>query len=433
MPKQRKTPRYLKAVKRSRPTRIEWKWEPSKELRNRGWTTEMFGRGVGFVEAVARAEALNEQLDAWYLGAPADGGNKAVPAAIAPANRFQARWSDLVQDFRVNVLNNPQARDGRGYSAKTIIEYESNIRWLTSWAEGGNTRVSDIDHDMVMDLRNLLVRNASPHVAKARLRILSILMSHAESAKMIPRGTDPAKKMKVPEPRARRKRIAEESVQLLAATARGAGLERMALAIELGFYALQRSGDLRTATVMHWRKMNDLDPADRAILCGPDGLVYGLRFQQAKTGAWIGNAVHHDLRVKVEARIAAMQASGATHILFHDATAHAWHEREFNRDWIDVLNAARAIAGQSEDADYRKWMIDQLAGLQFRDFRRSGMCWLKDNGATKEQIASRSGHSIREVEKILEVYMPADERGSARAFATAFAGSQQRTAERNEG
>lgn len=423
MPKKRPI-RYLTPVKRAKGRTI-YKWEPSKSLRDAGFATVMFDEN--YLAAAAKAEALNAELDAWRLGA-AHVTDKSTHKHIPPANLFHSTWADLDRTYRHDTdMGLPTKKP------KTQKEYSSRMKWLMRWAEGGKTRLANIDDDMARDLRNQLVRGKSAFMASSVLRVFSLLMSYAEYNKMIVKGSDPAKRMKVPTPPRRRKRIALETVDFLVDSAADVDLTRVALAIEIGFYTLQRPGDLRTATPMHWRRMNDLDATDRAALCGPDGLVYGFRFQQAKTRAWIGNAVHHALRLKVEGRIADMNNAGAAYILFHDGAGKGaggqWHEREFNRDFRAVVDHAIILATAKGD----QWLVDQLTGLQFRDIRRSGMGWHKDMGASKEQIASRSGHSIKEVEDILETYMPADERGSAAAFARAFTASQDRKQERMEG
>ncbi len=433
MPKKRPV-RYLVAVKRAN-GRILWKWEPSKSLRDAGWKTVMLGENYAI--AVARAEQLNAELDAWRLGAHSpstltgegrgEGANR-----IGPANRYHATFADLVKAFRRDVLDNPQARDGQGYKASTRAEYESRLGWLLAWTEGGRTRLSLIDRDMVMDLRNRLVRTQSPYKASALLRVLSLLMSFAEQTKFIARGTDPTKRLKVPSPPRRKKAMAYESMHFLAETARMLNMERMALAVELGFLAIQRQADWRVMLRINWREMHDIDPADRAILCGPDGKVFGPRIRQGKTDTWVGCPVDHQTRLKVEARIAAMQARNFRYVLFFDGEGQdpdgLWHPRQFNKDW----NAVKAAAIDRAIAEGDEWLKGQLQGSQYRDLRRSGMCWMRDMGATKEQIAARSGHSIEEVEDILETYMPANERGSGAAYARAFATAQQRSQERME-
>jgi integrase len=58
-------------------------------------------------------------------------------------------------------------------------------------------------------------------------------------------------------------------------------------------------------------------------------------------------------------------------------------------------------------------------GLQFRDLRRSGMCWLRELRVPVAMIASISGHSIDETQKILDTYMPRDTRSAAEGMAIA--------------
>lgn len=420
MPKLRKTPRYFVAIRRAK-GRVTYKWEPSAILRALGWKTQMLGDD--YVAAIAKAAALNQELDAWRAGA---GAQRA--ANNTPANRFHASWADLEMAFRTDAQHGLPSK-----SAKTQKEYDSRMRWLRSWAEGGKTRLSDITKEVAEDLRDTLVYGSSAYKASSILRVFSLLMTYAEKrAKMIPRGSDPSKQLDVPTPPRRRKAISFDAMEYLATTARALDLDRMALAVELGFLCIQRAADWRIVKRINWREMHDIDPADRAILAGPDGKVFGFRIQQGKTSTWVGCAVDQGTRAKVEARIAAMHERGFNYVLFYDGDGRdpdgLWHERQFNRDW----NAVKAAAIDAATAAGDDWLVEQLETAQYRDLRRSGMCWMRDMGSTKEQIAARSGHEIGEVEDILKTYMPANERGSAAAFATAISTAQGRKQERHD-
>jgi hypothetical protein len=410
--------RHLVAVRRSG-NRIEYKWEPSTALRKAGWATVMLGE-ISFSDAVARAEEINARLDAWRAGVTLD----ANAPKMAPATRLHYSFADLWHHY------SRDDKDGLLSKAKaTQREYSSRARVLLTWTGNGKTRLRDIDADMVETLRNELVAGSSAYRAAAILRVLSTLMGYAERKRMIARGTDPAKRMKIPAAPKRRKRIAEETAIFLANTANSLGDYKLEAALLLGFYAIQRPADLRKLGPLNWREMRDLDPADRAVLAGNDGKVFGLRIKQGKTGHWVDTPLDHSMRVKIEAQLEYMKAQGADHIFFDRATGKQWHERQFNRDFRNIVDNHALPAAIAANDD---WLVEQLTGLQYRDFRRSGMCWMRDNEATVEMIAARSGHSIEETTEILETYMPTDTRGSGAAYAKALANSQARFTEREQ-
>lgn len=404
--------------------RMVYKWEPTAAMRAAGWATVT--HGYDYVAAVEANAECNRLYDAWRAGAPASG--ESAPN-IAPANRLHATWADLDRAFRHDEKHGLPSK-----SLSTQKEYRSRMKWLKAWAENGRTRLSHIDDAMAENLRDTLVEQCSAFKAASIMRVFSLLMTYAEKrAKMIAKGKDPSKALNVPTPPRRTTAISYHAMLYLARIARHMDMERMALAVELGFLCVQRQADWRVMRRTNWREMHDLDAADRAILCGPDGKVFGARIKQGKTGTWVGCPVDHGTRLKVEARIARMHNRDFDYILYFDGNGHdpegLWESRQFNRDWNTVKSAAIAAAQAEGDS----WMVDQLTAAQYRDLRRSGMCWMRDMGATKEQIAARSGHSIEEVEDILKTYMPTNERGSGAAFARAFATSQQRSQERNVG
>lgn len=410
-PRPRKHPRYFKAVTRAG-GRTAYKWEPGPTLRAAGW--EAIDLGSDIAEAVKKAEARNADLDAWRAGASIN-----VPQKVENSDYRYATWNDLERRF-----NGPEGLEGtsyktnRPYSAKTKMEYRSRMKFLRGWANDGATKLRHITAESVIDLRNTLVQGATPHTAAGILRVLSTIMGWAEHHGMIERGKDPAKRLNIPAPQSRRKRVQPDVVEAIAATARAKGWASVALAVRMGFYMVQRPGDLRALTEFNWRRATDIAAHDRAVLAGPDGEVWSFRLKQQKTGAWVDLAVPHDLRLAVDALLAANRVEGRNTpapILTDHTTGQLWHQRNFQKYIRLAIDATLAAACAAID-DY---LVEQLTGLQFRDLRRSGMCWLRDLGVPVPLIAARSGHSIQETQTILDTYMPADSRGSAAAIAMA--------------
>jgi len=414
-PKPRKTPRYFKPVTRAG-GRIVYLWEPSKELRTLGWTAVPLGEDFG--AAVIACEAENAKLDAWRAGAMTG-----APKSVERTDHRYATWADLDRRFDgPDGLEGISYKMNRPYSAKTKIEYRSRMKFLRAWANNGAMKLRHITPESVMELRNELVKGTSPHTAAAILRVLSVMTSWAEQHGLIERGKDPAKRLNIPEPQSRRKRVQPDVVEAIAAMALKKGWDAIALAVRMGFYMVQRPSDLRALTDFNWRKAIDIAPHDRAALAGPDGEVWTFRLKQKKTGAWVDLAVPYDIRAAVDAALTIERRKKnreATHanlpILTDHTTGRVWHEHNFTKYVRMAINETIAAARAAND----EYLVDQLTGLQFRDLRRSGMCWMRDLGVPVPLIAARSGHSIQETQNILDTYMPADSRGSAAALAMA--------------
>jgi hypothetical protein len=413
--KPRKTPRYFKPFPLAG-GRTGYKWEPANRLRAHGWATVMLGED--FAAAVAKAEAENARLDAWRAGAAVN-----MPQRVENNDYRYATWADLDQRFNgPEGLEGVSYRTNKPYSAKTKMEYRGRMKFLRAWADNGRMKLRHITAESVITLRNELVQGTTPHTAAAILRVLSVMTGWAEFHGLIERGKDPAKRLNIPEPQSRRKRVQPEVVEAIAAYALKKEWHGAALAVRLGFYLVQRPGDLRTLTDFNWRRATDIAPHDRAVLAGPDGEVWSFRLKQQKTGAWVDLAVPHDIRLAVD-RSLTIERRKAMHdqrkanlpILTDHTTGQAWHQRNFQKYIRMAIDGALA-EGRAAGDDF---MVDQLTGLQFRDLRRSGMCWLRDLGVPVPLIAARSGHSIQETQTILDTYMPADSRGSAAAIAMA--------------
>lgn len=413
--KPRKKPRYFKAVERAG-GRTVYKWEPGPTLRLKGW--ESLELGEDMIAAMQKAQEQNDKLDAWRAGAAAN-----VPAKVENSDHRYATWGDLERRFKgPEGLEGVSYRTGRPYAQKTKTEYLSRMKFLRAWANDGKMKLRLITPESVRELRNTLVAGTTPDTAAAILRILSALMGWAEVHGLIEHGKDPAKKLNIPTPNKRRKRIEQAVVQVIADYAAEQGWTSIALAIQLGFYTVQRPSDLRALTEFNWRRATDIAPHDRAALAGPDGDVWTFRLKQIKTKAWVDLAVQQALRTQIDAALVATRQqwpqerhNSAVPVLIDHTTGNAWHERNFSKYVRMAIDGARAVALAAED----EFLVDQLTGLQFRDLRRSGMCWLRDLGVPVPLIAARSGHSIQETQEILDTYMPADSRGSAAAIAMA--------------
>ena len=408
MPKRRQIP-FLHARQLADGSK-SWHWCPSKTVKALGWPAVSLGTDEA--SAVKQALDINARLAAWRAG------NGAAPAAASAANPPRlVRWDGLLARYR-------RSRDYQDLKRSSQNEYDSRLRWLTSWALDGPLIVRQIDHGMVQDLKRALQQSgSSDHRTAAMLRVLRLVLSFAEREGIIPHGSNPAHRAKIREPRARRHILSLEAVQALAAWAEGQGRPNLALAIQLGFWTLQRQGDLLGRfNRLAWRAVDDVESRDAALLAGTGGRVMAFRLQQGKTGTWVDAPVPPFLHDAIDAAFRLPPLPGDA-LLRDDtatatgtATATPLADWRLQRQWREACTACAAQAAQAG----RVMLEQELATAQFRDLRRSGMVYMRDAGAKKEWITSLSGHTILAKKSIMDTYMPGDTAAACAAVAQAL-------------
>lgn len=397
MPRTNQIP-YLSPARRTPGATYHWK--PSPRLRREGFVNERLG--TDYAVAAAAAIAKNDAVDRWLVvnaAATPDIPRRAPPRVL--------RWRDLVAAYRAD----PAFLD---LKPKSRAEYDSRLRTLDAWALGGALRLDDLGRDMVVQLRNTLVKDPRKHRTAALLRVLRILVNFAAGQGWLARGI--ASDIDIPEPGSRRTIVSPADVDRLAAAAEGAGRPSLALAIHLGFWTFQRESDLLALTRFQWREMQDVSGFARRVLAGPDGTVMGFRLQQGKTDAWVHVAPPPPLRAAVDARIAALDGQEA--YLVGRPPFIDGHDR-----------AVDAIGGSG--APWPAWSFQRafralcdglgLPHVQFRDLRRSGMVMFGELAVPLPMITAASGHTVLGNKRtILDTYMPGNARIAAEGAALAW-------------
>lgn len=357
-------------------------WKPSPKLRKLGWKNLCLG--TEWPRAVQGAIERNEEVRLWLLD-----NEKTEPGRRAPARVL--RWSDLLDTYK----SDPKFLELRASSRK---EYDLNLRALTTWALDGQLRLEDLDRNMIVQLRDALVKDPRKHRTASLLRCLRVVVNFGVGRGCFPRGL--ADDLDIPTAPSRKVIIAPADVERLAARADAEGQSAIALAIRLGFWTLQREGDLLSLTRFHWRVMQNMEVGVRKVLAGADGKVMGLRLQQSKTEAWVHIPPPPPLRAMVEAQFAALaaangphsaSATSAPHLIAHDASGAPWDQKKFQRVFRSICN---------------------LEGLdvQFRDLRRSGMISYAKLSVPLPMITAISGHAVLGNRKtILDTYMPSED------------------------
>lgn len=393
-------------------------WKPSPRLRRLGW--QNLKLGTEWSAATSAAIAQNDVLDRWLAEHAAGAAPRKPPKIL--------RWRDLVDAYRSSDAF-------LGLKPKSRREYDSRIRTLDHWALDGQLRLVDLDRPLIVDLRDTLVKDPRKHRTAAILRVLSVLCGHGTNKGWLPLGL--ASSIDIPNPPRRRHRLTVEQLPWLLDAADRLGLPHMRLGCVLGFFTMQREGDLLATTSFRFREVDDISSEAQRALAGPDGRVLGLFLEQQKTGAAVGVPLVPRARVEVEAAIAASRAAGTNYAQLVVKSGRPCHEKTFQRDFGRVRDAAaaaawaaleRARAAAADDRSIRQLeaLHAALVGLQFRDLRRSGMCWLRELRVPVPMIASISGHSIKETTDILDTYMPRDTRSAAEGMAIAVLAQAER-------
>lgn len=417
MPKQRQIPRLFPQTLAG--GIVVWHWKPSKKLRGQGFTNVKLGTDKR--AATLRAMELNDEADAIDKGQSAG-----LPASPAPVRHLSFRQVAALYFASPVFLN---------LKPKSRSEYRSRLNTLVEW--GSNTPIRQIDSDIVNDLRNTLVAQDRPYRTAALLRVLGLFMEWAKTQRHI--AANPAHRIKIPTPPKRKRRLLRDEVATLAAAATdpailgAAGIAdampHVAAAVTLGFYTVQREADLIAATAFKLERLRDISPHARKVLAGSDGHVIGLVLEQAKTDTPVAIPLLPLARAAVESVVRAARDGtvASTHLIPYGKAPKvgACPEWRLQRDFRAVVNALVAWLDASGQAE----LAHRFAAIQFRDLRRSGMCWLRDLGVGVAQIAAISGHSIEYTQKILDTYMPRDSHAAAEGMALALTRQNERDAE----
>lgn len=359
-------------------------WIPSPRLRRLGWKTRNIGTSADTDAAMTAAIALNREVAEWETN------RGAVPQPARPARRT---FADLVLAYK-------QSGEWAQLSDKTHREYDVRLRWLTDWAMDGRLFLDQLDKPMVVDLRDALLKPdekgkaPSLHKAASIMRVLRLLLNWAVVREYIK--ASPMDKVRTPSPPSRQNAFLTDQIDEAAAEALKEGWDSISLALTLGLWSLQRRADLLAMTRMAWRPIENCHAADAAVLANHRGDVMGFRVFQQKTKAWVSCPIPPGLHERIEA------AWSRSDFLLSDDDdrTRPYAEHTFQRRIRTALDAAG------------------LAGMQFRDLRRSGMMLFNQLGAELPGITAISGHKVMGSKTILDTYMPANDRAACAAMAT---------------
>ena len=457
----------LRIVRRKTPagTRTYCYWEPNPGERKAGWESIPLGSDIGLAQR--KAEAQNAKVDEWRAG-----GSK--PHGVRSIVR-RGTMRQLFERFR-ELRYVDQARGG--IAPSTQKTYNSAWAIIARWAGDEQvTHITRARVRRFVAALLKPDEEGKVHLSRANgaVRFLHTLLAFAINEGFLPDDApNPASKHNVPGAPARDQIWSQPAIELFCEAALEAPFDQpgMVLAIHLGREVTQREADIIGLTRRQWVEIEPFklgqDTWERLAEPEPDGrrTVRGIRLRQRKTRRWIEVPVVGELRAMMVGIVAEADARMAP--LAGDATVSAeaarrasllFQERAIPTEYRDVLQFERAIAEelardgapatpeavrrihaarrvarpwtatrfQRAVAKYRDRAVElarlagedelaqEIADLEFRDMRRTGVVWLGELGIQPQLIGAITGHKIDEVTDILERYMPRTTKMAGRA------------------
>lgn len=387
---------------------IRYYWQPSATLKAQGWRPLALGLDEG--AAITAAKARNLEVAAWRKG----GGS---PREVAPI--AQRHSVDHVIAAYKRARFKPRAEGG--LADNTQHTYAGQLRTISRWA--GRERMDAITRKNVIVFRDALYKPRKDGTIRVNgayntLKMLRTLFDWAQANEYVPTGYNPAAgdlDARTPAPRDQFASSAARTALLAAAHA----LERpnMAAAMLLAWTIGQREEDLLKLLQSRYDEIQPFEVDDPAVYARraaaePDGRVFGVRVRQGKTDRWVGVPVIGEARREIEAAIAAARKAGLAAILFDEERQRPWtaaglterktRQAQFQRSFAEIRDHAVGTATKLQDHE----LAAELAGLQFRDFRRTCVVMMGQRGLPDHLISAITGHKLETVKKILEVYLP---------------------------
>lgn len=396
-----------------------WYWQPSKTLKDAGWTALSLGKDADV--AMRMAQDRNKEVDQWKKGGTTIGQIREKAQA--------GTMSALIARYRRDRLDALKPNGERVIAESTAGTYNTSLRRLDLWA--GKYPLSFVTRQRVLRLRDIMMGPAEKggighHAAHQTLKMGRTLFKFALDNELIEKNPFEKFGLGAPEPRDVIWSPPARQAMILASYERG--MPSMALAIMLGFATGQREQDYLAMNQRQYVVIDEhmMQPEDYATLSAmaADGVVRGIRVRQKKTKAWVEVPVVGNVRWAIENNIAVAKAGSATTILVddtrgEDGTAAIFDgpngQKRFQHDFAKVRADAVIAAEFDEDQD----LATELATLHYSDLRRTCVVYLGELGMDAHLISGVTGHDIDETQRILRTYMPRTTGRAARAIALA--------------
>ncbi len=339
-------------------------WQPAMALRKQGFKPERLPDDRA--KAIARAETLNAQLDAWRAGV---GDNPGLPSPKVQAGTM----ADLIRRYK----------EGRKW-AKTAPKTKKGYQWfldiIERWA--GCDPVTDITPDDVQELYETY-REKTPVKAVALIRVLRLLLGQGVRLKMI--STNPASKPEMEIKQAFTGKLwPREAVQMFVQEADAMGRHSLGTAVLIAWWTGQRQGDVLRLTRAAYR----------------NGVFH---VTQRKTGSRVMVPHSPTVQARIEAELNRQtdKKVESAFLIVSEETGQPYVEDNFRHLFATLRERVARVQPMFETPDGPV----ETKGLLFMWLRHTAITELAMGGSTVPQIAAVSGHAIESVETILDRYL----------------------------
>lgn len=279
-----------------------------------------------------------------------------VEAPAAAVRHAAGTFSWLCERFR-------ESREFRSKRAITRFDYEKQMRLLSGTF--GPELVRHIDRSIVYTYRQGLNPGRQSHY---RMQVLRIVLEHGRNIGLI-EGENPASRPGGFGLKARTTLWSDEQIAAFKAKAPAS----LQLALDLALYTGQRQGDLLR---LQWANLR----------------AGWIELTQSKTSAAVSIPIHRELK----AALGPTDRVGL--VLVNETTGQPWRAHAFRQRWAAI----------SEEAG--------IEGVLFMDLRRTSVTRLGEAGCTVPEIASITGHSVDDVQRILDTYLRPTRKMAAKAI-----------------
>lgn len=368
-------------------------WQPAKALRDAGWRPQrvpdnwagLAGEALR-AAAIAKAERLNAEVDAWRRG---------IRAPDAPAARPLAERT-APGSLRAVVAAYRQTRLYTHCAASTRRSYDQNLDVLERWA--GDEPVRGLTAAMVEDLY-MALQPKTPWRANAVVGMLRIVLAYALRQGLVGANAAAAPHLIGQPPSGRVWPAA--AVLAFVDQADAKGWTAIGTAVMLNDWLGQREGD-----VLRMR---------------PPAIAGGaLVLRQGKTGAGVRLpiATVPRLQARLEAELARRAAHPVAALLpedrpfLLDELTGARYAVDTFRHRFAAIRADLAVKVPAFPVDYIVAGSSDAAeptlptsDLLFRHLRHTAVVRLAEAGCEDALIAAITGHSLAGIRQILERYL----------------------------
>lgn len=322
-------------------------WNPKKKYVINGVITKSPFKMIRLpddkIEAATKVKEFNEQLELWRKG------EDTKPKAVGSID-----WL---------IIQYKKSSRYRELADSTQRLYQWNFPLIAQVFR--RIPVSKVSRPMALALYEKLRESGHKRKPSQVMQIARVLFQYAEDVGQC--ASNPFTRQNVKKAKPRQVIIDRKLIALARTQARIMGLPSIAKAIQIGYDAGQRPGDIRTAPKRNYNGRT-------------------LTIVQSKTGVVVEIPVYKypDLKAELDDI-----GHDSTLILHEERTGRAYSKDMLCRRVREVFNA-----------------IPGGEGIQFRDLRRTCVVRMAEAGCTVPEICATTGHTLQEAHQILEVYLP---------------------------